>query len=117
MNLVTETCGELTYYSFNLNGNEICMKKVIVDFGWDCGRMGSVSSTFVCNEDDLNNAIGSDIYFGEILGKHSEVYGTLNQEDVKIVSDDQDFIIKFEKVIGENWSSGYNPLHYINDEK
>ena len=31
--------------------------------------------------------LGKTIYFGEIAGKHSEVYNTLDEDDIKIVED------------------------------
>ena len=37
------------------------------------GRMGRVEGIFVKDQDDVKNAIGRHVYFGEILSKHSEV--------------------------------------------
>ena len=90
---------------------------MIVNFHWDCGRMGDVSSTFICTKGDLDNSIGKNVYFGEILGKHSEIYGTLDLEDVNVVTEDQEFICKFEEIMGADWYSGHNPMHYITDEE
>ncbi len=59
----------------------------------------------------MKTLIGKKVFFGEILGKNSEIFGTLEEKDIKILTDDQDFIEKFEKFIGK--STGYNPLHYI----
>lgn len=89
------------------------MKKIIAQFYWDCGRMGSVEGIFTCNAEDLNKAYGSEVYFGEILGKHSEIYGTLEESDITILSEDQDFIRKFEEILGTGTVSGYNPLEYL----
>lgn len=65
------------------------MKKVLYDFHWDYGRMGTVQGRFISTEEDVDCAVGSQIYFGEILGKHSQVYGTFNWDDVVGVTDDQ----------------------------
>lgn len=89
------------------------MKK-LYNFHWDYGRNGDVRGIFVAEESDVAVAIGRQIYFGEILGKHSEVYGTLEAKDIEIKTDDQDFIEKFIKFIGT--STGYNPLDYINED-
>lgn len=91
--------------------------KVLVEFYWDCGRSGEVNGLFICFKEDLEHTYGKGIYFGEILGKHSEVYGTLGKEDITIKSEDQDFIEKLESVIGSVNISGYNPLQYIRDEE
>ncbi|AOQ26792.1 hypothetical protein [Vibrio phage S4-7] len=88
----------------------------IYEFHWDCGRMGDVEGLFVADKDDVSNAIGSNVHFGEILGKHSEVCGTLDEEDLVLKSDDQDFIRQFTEIMGMGTISGYNPLHYIEED-
>lgn len=93
------------------------MKKILVMFNWDCGRQGWVDGLFVTTQEELDKAIGKRVYFGEILGKHSEIEGKLRLSDIKIESDDQDFIEKLVKVIGSDTISGHNPLHYISDEE
>ena len=59
------------------------------------------------------------MYFGEILGKHSEVSGDIEGlgNDINIVTDDQEFIAKFESIMGSGTVSGYNPFCYINDDE
>ena len=89
--------------------------KVIARFYWDCGRMGDVDGIFTCDKEVLEKSYGKDVYFGEILGKHSDVYGELNEEDITILSDDQEFIKKFEEILGAGTISGYNPLEYISE--
>lgn len=85
------------------------MKK-LYKFYWDCERMGEVVGIFTAEEDEVNKAIGSEIYFGEILGKHSEIDGELEVADLHIVTEDQAFIKRFDEL---DCSSGYNPLEYI----
>ncbi len=80
-------------------------------FYWDCGRQGSLEGTFVASEDDLQKAIGQKLYFGEVLGKHSEIYGKLEEKDITILTDDQDFI---QKAIEYGLvPCGYNPFDYL----
>lgn len=86
--------------------------KGIYEFYWDCGRMGEVSGTFIANKADVAKIIGKDIYFGEILGKHSEVSGRIDAEDIVLKTDDRGFISMFEEIMGEGWSTGINPLEY-----
>lgn len=90
--------------------------KVIAKFHWDCGRMGEVDGLFVADKADLEAAYGKQVYFGEILGKHSEVYGELGTDAVTILTEDQDFIAKFIEIMGDGTISGYNPLEYLSEE-
>lgn len=87
--------------------------KGIYKFFWDCGRQGNVEGIFVATADSVSNIIGRDINFGEILGKHSEVYGTIEEDEIKLVTTDENMVALFEE---HNLSSGYNPLDYVEDE-
>lgn len=89
----------------------------LYQFYWDVGRMGDVEGLFVADETVVQRAIGQEIYFGEILGKHSEVHGTLDAGDLTVKSDDQDFIDKLVEIIGSTEISGYNPLQYLPEEE
>lgn len=116
--------------------------KILVSFHWDCGRAGDVESLFVCDKALLDKSIGKHVYFGEILGKHSEVYGTLEKGHVQIVSDDQEkieWLIAVTKtqqemnydaewpinekgeavpVLFDTWTiTGHNPLTHIQTEE
>lgn len=88
------------------------MNKYLWKFYWDCGRSGSLSGLFVATENEIKEAIGREVYFGEVLGKHSEVYGQLEEGDITRVNLDSETVEKVEKVLGETWS-GWNPLHYV----
>lgn len=94
------------------------MKK-LYSFYWDCGRMGDLQGLFVAEESEVNKIIGKEVYFGEVLGKHSEVYGTVDKEDIEVVSDNQEKIEWLVSLLGTD-ISGYNPLSYYdssNDEE
>ena len=90
--------------------------KVITKFFWNCGRSGNVEGLFVCDKEELEQSIGKKVYFGEILGKHSDVYGALKDKDFTIQTEDQDFIEKFIAIFGSGTISGYNPLEYFREE-
>lgn len=79
----------------------------------DCGRMGDVTGVFVADATKMAAAIGKQVYFGEILGKHSEICGTLGADEVVELTDDQAFIAQFEVYLPRG--SGYNPLHYLSE--
>jgi hypothetical protein len=85
-------------------------------FYWDCGRQGDVESVFVATDEEVEEAIGKRIYFGEILGKHSEVHGTLERSDLTRLDVSNEAIEEVTKILGETWS-GYNPLRYVRDEE
>ncbi len=91
------------------------MSKVLVKFQWDCGRMGSVGGLFVTTQEKLEAAYGEQVYLGEVLGKHSEVYGELEPKDITVKSHDQAFIDTLVEIIGSENISGYNPLDYIEE--
>lgn len=87
--------------------------KAIYKLYIDCGRMGTLEGVFVAEKEKLNNLIGKHIYYGEVLGKHSEVYGNLEKEEVTMVTDDENVVKLFETY---DLSSGINPFHYIDEE-
>lgn len=89
---------------------------VIVSFYVDCGRQGDVEGLFVCDKAALEASYGKEVYFGEILGKHSEVIIELDESCFEIKSDDQEFIAKFVEIIGDGTVSGYNPFDYMDDD-
>ena len=92
------------------------MKK-LYRFEWDVGRMGMVEGLFISEEEVVDRIIGNRIYFGEILGKHSEVYGTLDKEDLTVLSEDQEFIAKMIEVFDGLNICGYNPLEYTDENE
>lgn len=83
-------------------------------FSWDCGRSGNVEGIFIATEDEVDSAIYKDVYFGEILGKYSEIYGVLEEHDLEVLDVSDITIQELKKVSGRN-ISGYNPLEYIKD--
>lgn len=86
--------------------------KVLCEFYWDCGRMGGLEGLFIIENETLEKMIGKYVYFGEVLGKHSNIEGTLEREDFTIKSEDQEFIQKLEDLLGSDLS-GYNPVYYV----
>jgi hypothetical protein len=50
---------------------------------------------------------GYEVYFGEIAGKHSDIYGTLNKEDLNIIEDvekEKEFLKKHPSGTDYNFS-------------
>jgi hypothetical protein len=85
-------------------------------FYWDCGRMGDVEGLFAANQEDIDSAIGKEIYFGEILGKHSEIYGKLDAYDLTKLEVPEDVVALLVKELDGPNISGYNPLDYLPEE-
>ena len=90
-------------------------ERFIWKFEWDCGREGSIDGLFVATESEVNKITGKEIYFGEIFGKHSEIFGTIEDGEIEKVDLDSETVEKVALILGETWS-GYNPLHYISDD-
>ncbi len=79
--------------------------------------MGSIDGLFVAEASELDALIGKQLYFGEVLGKHSDIFGPLEKGDITIVDDDEDFIKKLVDVIGSESISGFNPFDYVEEEE
>lgn len=90
-------------------------QQVLVKFHWSFRRSGEVSGVFICTKQQIADAIGKEVYFGEILGKHSEVYGTLDEGDIEILSDDSKVIEVLLGVFPDGEISGYNLLSYVQE--
>ncbi len=86
------------------------MKKVF-RLNVDCGRMGTLTGVFISTQEEVDMLISSklEVYFGEVLGKHSEIFGAISSNEISVVSDNQEVV----KVVEENeLTNGYNPFEY-----
>lgn len=84
-------------------------------FYWNCGRMGDVEGIFIATEEEVEAALGKTVYFGEILGKHSEIYGELDRGDLTKLEVSDTTVSELLAVVGKT-VSGYNPLEYLQEE-
>jgi hypothetical protein len=99
------------------------LTKKLFSFYWDCGRMGSLEGLFAATQEEVDEVIGEQIHFGEVLGKHSDICGELESEDLTIIDLDQEAIDKIVAVTGTT-ISGFNPIEtywsmeeeYVDDE-
>ena len=95
-------------------------------FHWDCGRAGDLDGIFVVNDVGqaaLNAIIDTEVYFGEVLGKHSEIAGRLEREEVtEIIATPEEVATVARVLAGEipprGWVTltGFNPLDYAETE-
>jgi hypothetical protein len=92
------------------------MSKAIYNFYADYGRSGSIDGTFVADVAKMDLLIESKIqvYYGDILGKHSEVYGPVEQSEITLKSNDPAEVALFEKL---KLSSGVNPFEHLEDSE
>lgn len=90
------------------------MSKGVYKLNIDCGRMGSLEGVFIATKEQIDFAIGRHHYFGEVLGKHSDIYGELESDEVEFITDDSNVIEIMER---HNLCSGFNPLHYLGEDE
>lgn len=86
----------------------------VYKFFWDCGRGGDLNGVFVAEKREIDRLMGQEIYFGEVLGKHSEVSGSIDDCDITLITTDQKVVKIFQKDIG---TVGHNPLDYLCEER
>lgn len=87
--------------------NELAVFKMSLD----CGRMGSLEGVFVASKEHVEylttHKVG--VYFGEVLGKHSEIYGAIDAKEITMITDKQEVIDVITKY---DLANGYNPFEY-----
>ena len=88
--------------------------KGLYKFHFDCGRMGELVGLFTQEVSEMDKLVNSkqEVYFGEVLGKHSEVYGEIGEDDYTLVTTDENVIKVVEDYGLEN---GYNPFDFIDE--
>lgn len=92
------------------------MENLLVKYHEDFGRMGSLDGLFVCTEYELEYLKERLVDFGEVLGKHSEVYTDKVYEHCKVISEDPDLISDLQTVSDcTNTICGHNPFDYLDD--
>lgn len=83
------------------------MKK-LWKFEWD-GDYAFIGGLFVATDEEVQSLIGKEIYIGEYEGKHSEVYGTVEEDEITLVSDNPIVV----ESVGD---FGINPLWFLNED-
>lgn len=66
----------------------------------DFGRIGSLSGLFTADEEDVETAMGQEVYLDEVLGKHSEVEGSIDDSTVVLASEDPTVITFVSDALG-----------------
>lgn len=89
----------------------------LYQFYWDCGRMGSLDGLFAAAPEEVAEAVGHELYFGEVLGKHSEIYGTLEASEITELAVPEEVVEILVKAVGYNTISGFNPVEQYQQQK
>jgi G:T/U-mismatch repair DNA glycosylase len=87
------------------------MNKGIYKLSLDCGRMGTLQGVFIATDRQVKELVSSkiEVYFGEILGKHSEVWSAIEKKHIKLLTTDSKAVEVVEKY---DLSNGVNPFNY-----
>lgn len=93
------------------------MAKKLYKFNKYFGRAGHLEGIFIAEESDVDKLIKEEtnIYFGEVLGKHSSVSCIIKAKDITKLNVYESTISDLLLEIG-NTISGYNPLDYLEDD-
>lgn len=64
--------------------------KTLYKFNFDCYRSGNLHGLFIEDSEKVRELIdsGKSVYFGEVLGKHSEICGPIDENEIEFVSND-----------------------------
>lgn len=86
--------------------------KALYRLKFDCGRQGCLEGVFVADTEDVKYLVKNQVsvYFGEVLGKHSEIYGPVEQKEIELITTEENVIEVVEKY---GLSTGYNPFEYL----
>jgi hypothetical protein len=95
------------------------MNWILVTYRQDFGRMGSLDGLFITRPEVLELLYGAKCYFGEVLGKHSDIWADLKPEHFTVHGVDS--LIQLNPLTTAategDWHTitGYNPLDYIDE--
>ena len=85
--------------------------KALFKMNFDCGRNGNLEGVFIADTDDVKYLVKNNIsvYFGEVLGKHSDVSGCVDESEITMITTDENVI---SVVCEHGLESGYNPFDH-----
>ena len=96
------------------NLNEYAIYRLDIDFE----QQGELTGMFIAKKIDVKLLLENNltIYFGEVLGKHSEIYTKIKRHHIKFITDDLIAVDIFRKY---NLGIGFNPFEYqiIDDDR
>ena len=83
-------------------------------YRWNAGfgRSGNLDGVFFDDCRLIEALKGNDVYFGEVLGKHSDITYTLRTKDFECIELDFDTLKMLCEKLGQT-VSGFNPIHEL----
>ena len=90
--------------------------KTLYKLHFNAGSQGELTGLFIADSEKIEKLIssGETVYFGEVLGKHSDICGPLEDCDITKITDNSDVL----KIVEDyNLEVGFNPLHYIDENQ
>ncbi len=84
------------------------MKK-LWKFEWE-SCYAFIGGLFVATDEEIKRLIGKEIFLGEYEGKHSEVYGTIEEDEIVLISDNPVVV----EAVG---NFGINPLNFLEESE
>ena len=94
------------------------MTDQLYKFEFDCGRMGSLDGIFIADDKKIKQLTKNNpsIYFGEVLGKNSEIFGDFSEMNVEKIKMDSRTVKKVCSILGKSWG-GYNLMDYVEENE
>jgi hypothetical protein len=75
------------------------------------GRMGDLSGIVITTPKELKIRAGADVYFGEVLGKHSNVWYEFDPSDFRLITNKPHEMDALKQL--PNLLSGYDPIEAL----
>lgn len=68
--------------------------KALFKMNFDCGRNGNLEGVFIADTEDVKYLVENNIsvYFGEVLGKHSDVSGCVDESEISLITSDENIL-------------------------
>jgi hypothetical protein len=86
-------------------------EEAVYKLNFSCGKQGDLTGVFIAKKNHIKILLENkiEVYFGEVLGKHSRIYGKIEEKNIELVSDSSEVIdvIKTHKL-----ENGFNPFEY-----
>lgn len=79
-------------------------------------RGGRLIGLFVATQEEVDAHLGKTIYFGEVLGKHSDVEVVFDRGCVSRVEVDPAAVAMITDALGKTWC-GWNPIKMIEERE
>lgn len=77
-------------------------------------RYGIVCGIFLASDNEIEDLLSKEVYLGEVLGKHSEIYHHFRKCDLKVFEDRKDRVKELMDKYGDT-IIGLNPIYEICD--